>query len=225
MPAARITTGFAVADTENLQSQVSMTSTATKMALRAKLETSGLMYLYVGQFIRRKGVRQLLEAWGRFEHASPRSGTLVLIGAGPEAEALKTMARDLALKAVRFPGWVDYDQLAAYYAAADVFVMPTLEDNWSMVVPEAMVCGLPVLTSYYNGCWPELVQPDVNGWVFDSFNTEEVARCLTMCVVHQDKLPQMGQQSKQIVSHHTPLHSARAILQACEIALRRWKRR
>jgi glycosyltransferase involved in cell wall biosynthesis len=200
-------------------------STATKMALRAKLDTSGLMYLYVGQFIRRKGLRQLLEAWGRFEHASPRAGTLVLIGAGPEAEALKTMARDLALKAVRFPGWADYDQLAAYYAAADVFVMPTLEDNWSMVVPEAMACGLPVLTSYYNGCWPELVQQDVNGWIFDAFDTEDVARCLTRCVVHQDRLKQMGQRSKQIMSHHTPSHSAQAILQACEIALRGWGRR
>lgn len=224
IPAERITTGFAVADTERLSAQVARVSAATQAELRATWQVSGLVYLYVGQFIERKGLRQLLEAWARFERVAPSAGTLVLAGSGPEEEALKSMVRHLALKAVRFLGWVDYDELPRYYATADVFVMPTLEDNWSMVVPEAMACGLPVLTSYYNGCWPELVQTDVNGWVFDSFDAEDVVRCLNLCVAQQGKLPQMGRASQQIVSQHTPWHAAQAILQASEIALRHWQR-
>lgn len=224
IPSDRITTGFAVADTESLSAQVASVPTATQTELRAKWQATGLVYLYVGQFIPRKGLRQLLEAWARFERVAPGAGTLVLVGSGPEEEGLRSTVHELELQAVRFLGWVDYDRLSHYYAAADVFVMPTLEDNWSMVVPEAMACGLPVLTSHYNGCWPELVHTDVNGWVFDSLDADDVERCLTMCVVQQSKLPQMGQASKKIVSHHTPWHSAQAILQACEIALRRWKR-
>ena len=49
-----------------------------------------------------------------------------------------------------------------------------LEDNWSLVVPEAMSCGLPILCTRYNGCWPELVRENENGWVFRSFESRRV---------------------------------------------------
>ena len=122
------------------------------------------------------------------------------------------------LKNVQLLGSVDYDKMALYYAAADVFLMPTLEDNWSLVVPEAMACGLPILTSKYNGCWPELVQDNLNGWVFDSLDPDDIYRCLGLCMTNRQRLKTMGQASTEIVSGHTPEHAARAILDACEIA-------
>jgi glycosyltransferase involved in cell wall biosynthesis len=220
MPTSRITTGFMAADTAALAKQCEAISDVGREVLRAQWQAEGVVFLFIGQLIKRKGVGPLLTAWARFERTMPGAGTLVIAGTGPEEEVLKQQSNDLNLNAVRFLGHIDYDHVALHYASADVLLMPTLEDNWSLVVPEAMACGLPVLTSYYNGCWPELVQTDVNGWVFDSLDTEDVVRCLTMCVMQQDQLPQMGQASKKIVSYHTPWHSAQAILQACEIALR-----
>ncbi len=105
------------------------------------------------------------------------------------------------------------------YAAADAFVIPTLEDNWSLVVPEAMSCGLPILCSKYNGCWPELVHPGRNGWVFDPLDKEDMARCLLACAASGDELGRMGLESQRIVADFTPAHAARAIFGACETAM------
>ena len=81
-------------------------------------------------------------------------------------------SKDLGLTNVYFIGKVDYDNLPNYYQSADVFVIPTLEDNWSLVVPEAMASGLPILSSVYNGCYPEYVTED-NGWVFDPLDSSD----------------------------------------------------
>ena len=102
------------------------------------------------------------------------------MGDGPERQSLEQSAKSKGLN-VRFIGPVDYDKLAPYYAAADAFIIPTLEDNWSLVVPEAMACGLPILCSKYNGCWPELVQEGRNGWVFDPLDPADTVRCLAQC--------------------------------------------
>jgi len=73
-----------------------------------------------------------------------------------------------------FAGKVDYDQIAIYYRSSDVFVIPTLQDNWSLGVPEAIACGLPVACSQYNGCHPELVTSE-NGWVFEPMDYQNTS--------------------------------------------------
>lgn len=83
-----------------------------------------------------------------------------------------------------------------YYAIADVFILPTLEDNWSLVVPEAMSCGLPVATSIYNGCAPELVKKDINGIVFDPLSQESLINAFDY--FHHQDLTQMGKKSKEL---------------------------
>ena len=115
----------------------------------------------------------------------------------------------LAVRVLGFP----------YYAAADAFVIPTLEDNWSLVVPEAMACGLPILCSKYNGCWPELVQEGRNGWVFDPLDEQGTTETLSTAVRCQPELATMGAESLAIVSEHSPRRAAQAILSACELAL------
>ena len=146
--------------------------------------------------------------------ALDRNFTFVSIG------QLEQYIRENHLDSVRFAGFVDYDSLAPYYKATDAFIIPTLEDNWSLVVPEAMACGLPILCSKYNGCWPELVHPCENGWVFDPLDSDDTVDCLKECLLAKEKLPEMGKKSRQIVSKHTAKQAAQAILNACEIAMR-----
>jgi UDP-glucose:(heptosyl)LPS alpha-1,3-glucosyltransferase len=54
--------------------------------------------------------------------------------------------------------------MVPYYGAADVFILPTYYDACSLVVIEAMACGLPTITTEYNGA-AELIRNDVNGFV------------------------------------------------------------
>jgi glycosyltransferase involved in cell wall biosynthesis len=83
-----------------------------------------------------------------------------------------------------------------------------------------MACGLPILCSKYNGCWPELVQ-EKNGWIFDPLDPKDTFRVLDSCLQKASDLPAMGRQSLEIVAGHTPLRAAKSIYEACLIAVRR----
>ena len=144
---------------------------------------------------------------------------LVLIGDGELRGELETFAKKHHLEKVRFIGPVDYDSIGRWYAVADSLVMPTLEDNWSLVVPEAMAAGLPIVCSKYNGCWPELVQAGRNGWVFDPLDTRETAGTLMTAYGAKNLFHRMGAESKTIVADFSPHNAAEAIYQACRIAI------
>lgn len=219
MPKERIIYGHMAADTEGLSQQVGQVSQEQINDFRNGLSINGICLIYVGQMIPRKGVRQLLMAWSDIRAPLDSQATLLLVGDGPEKTELEAFCRHRGLKNVRFAGAVDYDKLPLYYASADALVIPTLEDNWSLVVPEAMSCGLPILCSKYNGCWPELVQEGRNGWVFDPLAPADIIRCLKECLASKNKLTSMAMESRIIVQEHSPRHAAIAIFRACQLAV------
>ena len=210
IPAGKISVGNMAADTENLSARCLEVSEAQKEELRRKSPLAGVVFLYVGRLVPLKGLMELLEAWRRKQ----LSATLLLVGGGPERERLEAYCKEHGLKNIVFAGEQDYDVLPVFYASADVFIIPTLQDNWSLVVPEAMACGLPVACSIYNGCHPELVHPE-NGWTFDPLNTEETAAMLDEIVKRKDRLKEMGAASREIVRDHTPAKAAENIFNTC----------
>lgn len=226
LPPGRIVTGRMAADTEGLSRRCAAVGAAERQALRRQWRISGRTFLYVGQLIERKGVRQLLAGWSAMRRRRARAAaTLVIAGDGGERASLAATAEDHGLTDVRFVGGIDYDQIAPYYALADVFVIPTLEDNWSLVVPEAMSCGLPVLCSKYNGCWPELVHDGTNGFVFDPCDAGETARRLGEFLDHPESIGPMGSASRRIVAGHSPRRAAESVLRACRLAVSLGRRR
>lgn len=225
-PAERITYGHMVADVDGLRQARERVTAAEREALRARHGLRGTVFLYVGRLVRMKGIAELLRAWAEFAGTGgSESATLALVGDGPERQPGEEYCQAKGLDSVRFLGAVDYDRLAPYYAAADVFVIPTLEDNWSLVVPEAMACGLPVLCSRYNGCWPELVQEGRNGWVLDPLDTPTLAGLLGQITASQGGLAAYGAESSATVSGCSPVRAAAAISECCGIARRRAEER
>jgi glycosyltransferase involved in cell wall biosynthesis len=223
IPPRRITFGHMVADTAGLAAACEKITDSEKTALKTELGLRGkTVFLYVGRLIPRKGLDLLLNAWAEM---NPPAAGLLIVGDGPERGALEAFCAEQGLNNVRFVGNVDYDRIAAYYATADAFVIPTREDNWSLVVPEAMACGLPILCSTYNGCWPELVRENENGWVFDPLDIGDTRRAISRALESENQLPDMGRLSRQIVAQHSPKTAARAILSACRIAASRQNRR
>lgn len=219
MPRERITTGHMVADTDGLAAGAAALSEAEQRQIRQRWGEPDTVFIAVGKLNQRKGIKELLHGWSALERRHPGNWKLVLIGDGPDEDSLKALAAELGITGVIFHGLANYDEIARFYAAADVMVMPTLEDNWSLVVPEAMACGLPVLCSIHNGCHPELVHNDVNGWTFDPLDREDTVRALSACLDNRLRLPAMGEESRRIVGGHTPAVAAQAILDACHLAL------
>jgi len=214
-PESQISTGQMAADSEQLAQACKAIPPSTISELRVKYGLGNkLIFLYVGRLIERKGLRQLLEAWD----VAKSDAVLLLVGDGPERQTLEDFCNQRNIHNVVFVGTIDYDSIAIFYRTADCFIIPTLQDNWSLVVPEAMSCGLPVATSIYNGCHPELIHPE-NGWTFDPYDTQGMAEVLKSIVSHKSDLPDMGAASRTIIASYTPRQAAIAIYDACQQAI------
>lgn len=101
----------------------------------------------VGRLVQEKGFDDLLEAFALVRSRSPSaSSTLVILGAGPERGALETQASQLGIQdAVVLPGFVANPW--AVMARADLFVLSSRHEGFSLVVAEAVACGLPIVST------------------------------------------------------------------------------
>ena len=130
----------------------------TKLNIKEKY-----LVLGVGQFIYRKGWDLLLNA---MEGISDEVA-LCLIGGKP-TEEYKRIVAEKKLQHVYFMDFMKSEELSEYYKAADLFVLPTREDIWGLVINEAMNYGLPVITTTACVAGQELVQQEENGYLVDS---------------------------------------------------------
>ena len=172
---------------------------------------SGVSFVFVGRMIPRKGVFLLLQGWKQHAQVHPED-RLLLVGDGPELPKFKEEFN--GDNSVVFTGGIDYSMIYKYYAISDVFIIPTLEDNWSLVVPEAMACGLPIACSIYNGCYPELVHKDENGITFDPLNQDSIVEALGY--FHHVDIKKFGQRSREIEHDFNPENTAKNVMKAVD---------
>lgn len=107
------------------------------------LKNGHVSLLYVGQFIKRKNVRVVIEL-SRILKRRGWKGILNLVGDGPEFEQIKNSVGHN--RYIRFHGHVSSrDELLTFYRDADIFVMPSVAETFGLVYIEAMSQGLPVI--------------------------------------------------------------------------------
>lgn len=149
-------------------------SIAEKEFLRQELNVPEKhMVLSIGQFIPRKGFDVLLKAAAAME----KDIGIYIVGGEPTEEYLK-LREELGLSNVHFVGFQSKDALARYYNAADVFVLPTREDIWGLVINEAMAYGLPVITTDRCVAGLELVENGINGWIVPVEDQDALANAI-----------------------------------------------
>lgn len=108
------------------------------------------LFLFMAYDFRKKGVRYLIEAAAKLKEAvGPEKFGVVIVGSRP-SPALQRLVQKLNLEStVIFNGPTKEPE--KFYKACDVFILPTFYDACSLVVFEAMACGLPVITTVDNG--------------------------------------------------------------------------
>lgn len=180
---------------------------ATKEAgerIRKELKLSGIVFLNVGQLIGRKGLDRLIKIWSTLPVELSTKVVLIVVGSGSDENRLKNIVNELHLSNVIFIPPKKLSELPAYYAACDVFIFPTLEDGWGLVVNEAMACGKPILCSKYAGCCTELLKENENGYSFDPLDEEDTKQAIIkMYKKQKQELEIMGKVSKKIISEFT----------------------
>lgn len=109
---------------------------------------SGKKLLYVGSLIGRKGLDLLIPALAQTDSDI----TLTIVGEGSEEDALKKQAKDCQVQErIRWLGFLEGEALKDCYRQSDVFILPTREDCYGLVILEAMCASLPVIASKYAG--------------------------------------------------------------------------
>lgn len=171
-----------------------------KQNIRRELNIAGeTIALSVGQFIHRKGYDLLIEAWRNVS----ADVHLMIIGSGPEEEKLKALIHSYNLKNINIIGFKDKQELKKYYLAADLFILPTREDIWGLVVNEAMAYGLPIITTNKCVAGVELVKNDENGVIIESDNVEMLSKQINRVLGDKLLIESMGNKSLQIIKKFT----------------------
>lgn len=115
--------------------------------------------IFVGQFIYRKGLDILLKV------ASKTPNINYYLSGGRDIPK-NFWGMDLPVN-VHILGFLNKETLASYLQAMDLFVLPTREDIWGLVVQEALAKGLPVITTNMCNAGLELIENDKNGYIVD----------------------------------------------------------
>jgi glycosyltransferase involved in cell wall biosynthesis len=175
------------------------------------------VFLYVGQIIPRKGLKLLLEACVLLKQQGYENYTLMVVGDGEQRPELEAFAQTSGLEnQVQWIGKVPYRCLGSYFQFADVFVFPTYEDIWGMVLTEAMAFGKPVICSKGAGA-VEIVNHSENGLVFDPKSHQELAEYMRRFINNPSLSEPMGQKSAQIMSKNTPQNATKSFLEVVKM--------
>ncbi|MBV8086566.1 MAG: glycosyltransferase [Chloroflexi bacterium] len=169
--------------------------------------------LFVGRMDRIKGVETLLYAAKELVAADPRLQLRVLIVGGDrqvrvvddasrELIRLRQVVADLGLRnVVKFVGPKEQDQLPAYYAAADVCVVPSYSESFGMVAVEAMACGTPVVASRVGGLRSTVVDGET-GFLVPAHDAGAFARRIRQLLDSDELRRRMGQAGVQAASRY-----------------------
>jgi glycosyltransferase involved in cell wall biosynthesis len=129
---------------------------------------------------------------------------------------LKTYARQHNLDNVYFLGFVNQSQLPKVYAVADIFVLPSVDEPWGLIINEVMCAGLPVIASAEIGAVPDLVHDGENGFTFEAGDIDMLQSHLeTLC---RDRLlrERMGKASREIISQWSYEECVQGVLAALD---------
>lgn len=160
-----------------------------------------LVILFVGWLVKRKGVSDLLNAFGIIAAKLPQA-YLLIVGDGPERENLEALSRIMGIeKRVIFAGLVKNEEMPSYYNITDVMAFPSYGEGLPNAVVEAVSCGKPVVATNVGGI-PEVIITDVNGFLIPVGDIRMLSLNLVRILTDSALRKKMGQMSRKIAEAH-----------------------
>lgn len=158
----------------------------------------------IGQFIYRKGFDVLLKAFNGMDS----NYNLVIIGGGEKHSNYIEYIKSNNLENVTLLDFMTFDKLIRYLRASDLFVLPTREDIWGLVINEAMACGLPIVTTNKCIAGLELIENGKNGFIVDTDSPSQLAYAINEILSDDVLCEQMGKNNLAKISPYTIENSA-----------------
>ena len=230
LPRNRVFTGYDVVDNDYFRRNAEELGSQAP-EVRRNYQLPDNYFLASARFVPKKNLPTLIRAYASYRQLAAETHNaqrirdnepwdLVLLGDGPLRSILSRLISDLQLQGhVHLPGFVQYRDLPAYYALADVFVHASTTEQWGLVVNEAMAAGLPLIVSNRCGCVPDLVTESKNGFTFDPRSVKSLSKLmLDMWHFPKGRLEEMRQESRRIIAGFTPADFATGAQRAIDVA-------
>ncbi len=172
--------------------------------------------LFVGSGFERKGLGFLLEGVSLLGKRCKIQDTrykVLVVGKG-DYDYYKKMARDLGIeKDIIFVGTTD--MIEKFYAASDVFILPSIYDPFSNACLEAMASGIPVITTKNNGA-SEIIENGKNGFVIeDPSDVDEIASKISL-LMDQDLRESFGRDARKKAERFTIENAVKKMVEMCD---------
>jgi glycosyltransferase involved in cell wall biosynthesis len=185
-------------------SRASAITASERERIRKRFGLRGTTFVYVGRLWRGKGLSYLIDAFSMVQSASESEVSLLLVGDGPDESWSRERCRQEGLANVAFAGFHQSDTLPSLLASADVFVFPTLGDPFGMVVPEAMACGLPVISTSAAGEIRDRIHDGENGYIVPPANSGMLQLQMQRLADDDVLRKSMGAAAKRSVAGQSP---------------------
>lgn len=178
-------------------------------------------FLAINRFIAKKNLSFLISCYAAYRQIiGNKAWDLVLCGDGQLRPQLEQQINELGLKDyIHLPGFLQQDELLPFFAHANCFIHASIQEQWGLVVNEAMAAGLPVLVSNRCGCFEDLVLEGINGFGFDPENQKELTQLMVKISSDEVDLQTMGKASLEHIQKFSPNYFGQGLMQAVEYAL------
>jgi len=176
----------------------SRSSMRSQVRRELNIASDQIVLLLVGNDWRKKGLTTLLSALSSIQNEQ----AILLVAGSDEKATYEQEVRRMGLEGrVRFmPSRAD---VQFYYAAADIYVGPSLEDTFAQPPAEAMSCGLPVITTITNGT-AEIITDGVDGLILNEpTNVEGLAAQLRLLIENPSLCERLGKQASITAQKYT----------------------
>ena len=162
------------------------------------IQENSKIILYASKLTRRKNSLDLLLAYKNLIENTPIDYPyLLFVGSGEMESELKRMVKIYNLDRVKFLGFMNQSELPKYYELCDVFVLPSSSEQWGLVINEVMNHSKPIIVSDEVGCGPDLVENNVNGFIYKCGDVSHLEICLSTLLADDIKKKQMSVASYQ----------------------------
>lgn len=175
-------------------------------------------FLTVNRFILKKNLPFIISSYAKYrQQVGDDAWDLVLCGDGELRPQIERQIADLQLqKVVHLPGFLQQEEILPYFAHAGCFIHGSTMEQWGLVVNEAMAAGLPVLVSNRCGCFEDLIIEGVNGFGFDSYNSQQLTDLMLKVSSDTFDREKMGQAGLKHIQKFSPKHFANGLMQAVD---------
>lgn len=172
-----------------------------RAALRAQygLSPDRPAILYCSKFQPRKHPDDLIRACARLVEEG-LALDLVMAGSGEMEADLRALASQFPKLNVIFPGFFNQSELPKIFGACDVFVLPSRNEPWGLIINEAMCAALPIVASREIGSVADLLHEGVNGHAFEARDIDGLVKALRPIVADRHLCAQMGAASRSIIA-------------------------